>query len=120
MKKLLITLFLLWASVAHASTTVGNLVPIMGVPNGSGYVLLTNPGGYFSIQGNNIIAADNTPAGQYSLTIQAVNGGISLRIKTFKVTYTPVTTGNSLLLEDNVSFLLLEDGVSHLCLEGGC
>lgn len=118
MKKLLITLFLLWASVAHASTTVGNLVPIMGVPNGSGYVLLTNPGGYFSIQGNNIIAADNTPAGQYSLTIQAVNGGISLRIKTFKVTYTPVTTGNYAALV-NGNYAALVNG-NKACLVGGC
>lgn len=64
---------------------VGNL-SVMGAPSGATFTLLNNPGGHFSISGTEIVADPSTPAGQYSLSVQASGTGYSVN-KTFVLNF---------------------------------
>jgi hypothetical protein len=58
---------------------IGDLVATLSVPGGSSatYTLHDNPNGYFGISGNTIIEAENVPAGEYSIAVQAIGQGFS-------------------------------------------
>lgn len=62
---------------------------IPGATSGVTYTLLNNPGGYFSIVGTDIVAASNTPAGQYSISIQATGSNFSIN-KTFVLNFSAI------------------------------
>jgi hypothetical protein len=60
---------------------IGDLVAnisVVGVSGPEVYSLSSNPGGWFAISGSTLIEAINTPAGNYPITIMAVNPFVSI------------------------------------------
>jgi aryl-phospho-beta-D-glucosidase BglC (GH1 family) len=95
-----IIVFLCFAVSGVAHAAVGDLVAtlsVAGAPAGVTYTLSSNPNGYFAIQnGNQLVEAINTPAGTYSITLQATAPGFSVT-QPLVLNYTggtpPVTPG---------------------------
>lgn len=83
--KSLLFLFLFLSLSASFANDVG-VLSITGAPDGATFSLVTNPGGHFSIQGNEITAAPDTPAGNYSITVQADGNDFSTK-KTFVLNF---------------------------------
>lgn len=134
MRKIAFLLLLLWPVAVFGSLTqprptvglsqiirVGNVGSLSTVPGMSGattFVLLTNPGGYFSIVGTELVAASNTPAGNYTVSIQASGAGITTVSTTITLHYAGTPTGNYAALA-NGNYAALANG-NRACLAGGC
>jgi hypothetical protein len=121
LRSLVVALFFLAAPItSFASVNVGNL-SILGLTGAVSYSLLTNPGNYFSIVGTEIVASDNTPAGTYTLTIQATGVGMIAR-RTFVLNYAGYAGSLCALLTPDAGYQFLtgSDGAYLTGSDGAC
>jgi hypothetical protein len=89
---------------------IGDLVGTLSVSGASitTFALTSNPGGYFTIAGSNLVEAVNTPVGNYPITLMASGPGISIT-QSFVLAYSGAPAGND-LLADTGSPILADTG----------
>lgn len=78
-----------------SSASIGTVIGTFSVPGGIGsysYSLVSNPGGLFSISGNQLQVAAALTAGSDPITVQANNGGGSVLTQPFTITVTSTVT----------------------------
>jgi hypothetical protein len=96
---------------------IGDLVATLSVSQGSAsYVLSYNPGGFFAVSGNTLVEAIDTPAGQYSIVLQAVGPSFTVTqpvVLTFAGSTddaAQLVDGSDALLVDEINPALLVNG----------
>ena len=75
---------------------IGDPVANLSVVGASGasFTLSSNPNGYFAIAGSSLIEAIDTPAGQYSIVLQAIGSGFSVT-QSFQLTFAGSPSSNN-------------------------